>query len=110
MTSAGLDLAGAGVVVTGGGSGIGAALATRFAAAGARVIVNDLDADAARAVADRIGGHAVPGDASDRAEVGRLVDTAYERSVGSTCSVPTPEWHPAAGWTPTSTTGIPPGG
>lgn len=78
MTSAGLDLAGAGVVVTGGGSGIGAALATRFAAAGARVIVNDLDADAARAVADRIGGHAVPGDASDRTEVGRLVDTAYE--------------------------------
>ncbi|NSC20841.1 SDR family oxidoreductase [Streptomyces albus subsp. chlorinus] len=52
------------VVVTGAGGGIGAALARRFAAAGARVAVNDLDADAARAVADEIGGIAVPGDAA----------------------------------------------
>ncbi|WP_216590327.1 SDR family oxidoreductase [Streptomyces brasiliscabiei] len=55
---------GAGVVVTGAGGGIGAALARRFAAAGARVVVNDLDADRAKAVADEIGGIAVSGDAS----------------------------------------------
>jgi NAD(P)-dependent dehydrogenase (short-subunit alcohol dehydrogenase family) len=54
----------AGVVVTGAGGGIGAALARRFAAEGARVAVNDLDAGKARAIADEIGGTAVPGDAS----------------------------------------------
>ncbi|MEV6173658.1 SDR family oxidoreductase [Streptomyces sp. NPDC051954] len=54
----------AGVVVTGAGGGIGAALARRFAAGGARVVVNDLDAEKAKAVADEIGGIAVPGDAS----------------------------------------------
>jgi NAD(P)-dependent dehydrogenase (short-subunit alcohol dehydrogenase family) len=72
----GLALAGAGIVVTGAGSGIGAALATRFAAAGARVVVNDLDAGAARSVADRIDGYAVPADVAVEVDVRRLVDTA----------------------------------
>jgi NAD(P)-dependent dehydrogenase (short-subunit alcohol dehydrogenase family) len=76
VADAGLELAGAGVVVTGGGSGIGAELARRFAGAGARVVVNDLDASAARAVADDVGGVAVPGDAASVDGVAALVAAA----------------------------------
>ncbi|MFI1003552.1 SDR family oxidoreductase [Streptomyces galbus] len=70
----------AGVVVTGAGGGIGAALARRFAAEGARVVVNDLDADKAEAVAAEIGGTAVPGDASS------VVDAARD-ALGGTVDV-----------------------
>ncbi|NEE57011.1 SDR family NAD(P)-dependent oxidoreductase, partial [Streptomyces sp. SID8455] len=46
---------GAGVVVTGAGGGIGAALARRFAAEGARVVVNDLDLARIEPLAEEIG-------------------------------------------------------
>ncbi|MEU4366099.1 SDR family oxidoreductase [Micromonospora chersina] len=65
-----------GVVVTGAGHGIGRSLATRLAAEGARVVVNDLDGDAARAVAEEIGGWAAPGDAATEPGVAALVETA----------------------------------
>jgi len=64
-------------VVTGAGSGIGAALARRFAAEGDEVIVNDLDPIAAQEVASDIGGLAVPGDAANEDDTRRLIDTAW---------------------------------
>lgn len=73
-----MALSGLGAVVTGGGQGIGAALARRLAAEGARVVVNDLDADAAHAVAGEIGGTAAPGDCSTADGVDALLTTARE--------------------------------
>jgi NAD(P)-dependent dehydrogenase (short-subunit alcohol dehydrogenase family) len=70
----------AGVVVTGAGGGIGAALARRFAAEGARVVVNDLDPERAKAVAAEIGGIPVPGDAS-------VVVTEAKEALGGTVDV-----------------------
>jgi NAD(P)-dependent dehydrogenase (short-subunit alcohol dehydrogenase family) len=54
-----LSLAGRTALVTGGGAGIGAACASLLAARGARVVVTDIDPDAAAAVASRLGGGAV---------------------------------------------------
>jgi len=68
----------AAIVVTGAGSGIGAALARRFAAEGARVVVNDIDAAAASAVAASCGAIAAPGDAASADGVAALVAGARE--------------------------------
>jgi len=65
-------------VVTGAGSGIGAALARRFAAEGARVVVNDIDAAAGSAVAASCGATAVPGDAASADGVAALIARATE--------------------------------
>jgi len=62
-------------LVTGGGSGFGAGIARKFSAEGARVVVADINPDAARSVAAEIGGIAVMVDVSDNASVAAL---AYE--------------------------------
>ena len=67
-----LDLSGRRAVVTGGGSGIGAACAARLAEAGAEVVVLDLSAEAAERVAEQVGGVPLVADLGDPAAVARV--------------------------------------
>jgi NAD(P)-dependent dehydrogenase (short-subunit alcohol dehydrogenase family) len=70
-----MRLAGKVAVVTGGASGIGAALCRRFAAEGARaVVVADLDLEGAEAVAAGIGGMPQRCDVAREPDLRRLVD------------------------------------
>jgi NAD(P)-dependent dehydrogenase (short-subunit alcohol dehydrogenase family) len=70
------------VVVTGAGGGIGAALARRFAADGAEVVVNDRDPIAAERVAAEVHGIAITGDVAREADVRQLIDTAWAEMGG----------------------------
>ena len=79
-----LELDGAAIVVTGAGSGIGRATAMAFAARGALIVVSDLSADRAHAVASEItsaGGSAcaASADVTDEAQLVALRDTCLER-------------------------------
>ncbi|MFC4377631.1 SDR family oxidoreductase [Nocardia halotolerans] len=78
-----MEIAGKVAVVTGGGGGIGAALAERLVAGGARVVVADIDADSAAKVAGALGDKAVAvgGDVADEQVIAVLIATA-EREFG----------------------------
>jgi 3-hydroxybutyrate dehydrogenase len=67
-----IDLSGRRALVTGGASGIGAAIARAFAEAGAIVTVADLNAEGADALAAEIGGRAWAVDLSDTAALADL--------------------------------------
>lgn len=71
-----MQLSGCIALVTGGGSGLGAATARHFAASGAKVAVLDFNAEGANAVADEIGGLALQADVSDEAAVSAAFETA----------------------------------
>jgi len=64
------------VVITGAGSGIGAALARRLAGEGDRLVLNDLDPAAVAAVAAETGALAVPGNAAAEDGVEELIERA----------------------------------
>lgn len=68
------------VVITGGGSGIGAATARRLAAEGARVVVTGRRSGPLDHVAEAVGGIAVVADVSDDAGWERVVDVATDRT------------------------------
>jgi NAD(P)-dependent dehydrogenase (short-subunit alcohol dehydrogenase family) len=75
-------------VVTGGGGGIGRALALAFADEGMDVVLSDVDLSAAQTVADEVKGRGVRSlsvqtDVSDRAAVERLAEATY-REMGGT--------------------------
>lgn len=60
-----MDVNGQAAIVTGGGSGLGAATAVALAKAGAKVAIFDVNIDGARDVAQKIGGLAVKCDVAD---------------------------------------------
>ena len=95
-------------LVTGASSGIGEAVAKRFAAAGAAVAVGGRDEGRTNAVVERLragGATAVPvlGDVSDEAEAHRVVEEAAGTLRGldvvvNNAGVDATEWHDVADW------------
>jgi len=71
-----MRLEGKTAVITGAGSGFGAGIAGKFAAEGARVMVADIDSEAARAVAGEVGGVAQEVDVSVGASVEAMAGAA----------------------------------
>ena len=66
-------------VVTGGASGIGRAMAARFAADGMQVVIADIEPDALQATATELGVHGVRVDVSDADSVAALADEVVGR-------------------------------
>ena len=81
LETAGLELEQKVAIVTGAASGIGKGIARRLAAEGAKVVIADLNEQAAQATAEELGGEAmgVAVDVADRSTVDAMVETVIER-------------------------------
>ncbi len=73
-----MDITGSSALVTGAASGIGAAVARQLAAAGAKVVVADLQADKGEALAKEIDGAFVQVDVTDTEQIKAAVTRAAE--------------------------------
>jgi NAD(P)-dependent dehydrogenase (short-subunit alcohol dehydrogenase family) len=72
-------LTGIHALITGAASGIGAACARRMAHEGAQLLLADLNADDAKALADELGQASVEADVTRAADIQRMLDPAYQR-------------------------------
>jgi NAD(P)-dependent dehydrogenase (short-subunit alcohol dehydrogenase family) len=75
-----MDIKGHAAIVTGGGSGLGAATASELAKAGAKVALLDVNMDAANAHAQKIGGIAIKCDVADSASAEAAIKEANARN------------------------------
>jgi len=82
-----MNIEGAGALVAGGASGLGEATARALAAAGAEVVVADLNAEKGEALAAEIGAGFVTADVTDADAVGAAVEQAADVAGGLRISV-----------------------
>jgi NADP-dependent 3-hydroxy acid dehydrogenase YdfG len=73
-----MNISGKSIVVTGGASGIGAAIARQAAEVGGKVCIADRNLEAAQAVADAIGGMAVACDVTQEAQIIAAIKAAED--------------------------------
>src|ERR1700733_5030732 len=71
-----MDINGASAIVTGGASGIGAAVARQLAAKGAKVVVADLNSEKGEELANQIGGVFAPVDVTKSDQIKAAIEQA----------------------------------
>jgi NAD(P)-dependent dehydrogenase (short-subunit alcohol dehydrogenase family) len=82
-----MEIVGAGALVAGGASGLGAATSRGLAEAGAKVVIADLNAERGEALAEEIGAQFVAANVTDEEAVGAAVERAASADGGLRISV-----------------------